>query len=537
MDSAWGILAEVVSLLAAAFLLGLIAERLRQDIIIGHLLAGMLLGPYFLKAVHSIQFVQLLAELGVALLLFTIGLEFSLRRLRLLGKLALAGGAMQLGFSVLLIFPVARLFGLKTEAAFVVGAALALSSTAVVLRVLSSRSEVDSAHGRGALGILLFQDVALVPLLILISVLSEGKRGADGVLEVGIALAKAVALGCVLYVLLRFVFPKLFRDSQPQRLREVPVVLAMATCLACTWASHALGLSPALGAFAGGVMLGDLPFAHQIRADVVPLRAVFVTLFFASIGMLAVPPEFADIPLILALTLLILLLKTAAAAMAMRFLKLPSQTAVHIGVLVCQIGEFSFVLLTTAGMKNLLDSQTVSYLISASVLTLLVTPYLFSVAPKIASLFGSPGDQRLAESDETERRVIVSGFGPAGREVVRALDERGFSPYVIELNPATSGANVHFGDATRPEILESARIRSALALVVTVPDPRVAQSVINTARGLVPDLPIIVRSRYHRYLPDLLAAGSTLVVDEEQSVGRLLAAQVLKAVHPPAEGA
>lgn len=530
MTEAWGLVAEVVSLLAAAFVLGIAAQRLRQDVIIGYLLAGLLLGPSALKLVRSTEAVVVLAELGVALLLFSIGLEFSLSKLRRLGRLALVGGGLQITLSILLIIPVALLFDLDLQSAAVVGMALALSSTAVVLRLLQSRSEIESPHGRGALGILLMQDVALVPLLILFAVLAEGRRGMAAVSDLGLALGKAVALVAVLFIFLRYVFPKLFRDASLQHLREVPVVLAMATCLGSTWGAHALGLSPALGAFAGGVLLGDLPYAHQIRADAVPLRAIFVTVFFASIGMLAVPPQLSDLPLVLLLTLLALTLKTMAATFALRAFRLPPQVAVHTGVMLSQVGEFSFVLLSEAGGKGLLPPGVVSHLVSVSVLTLLVTPYLFKLAPRLASFFGmAPGDQ-APRAHTSGRRVIVAGYGPSGKEVVSTLQERGFEPFVLELNPNSAGGIVHFGDASRPEILEHAGLHEALAFVVTVPDPQVAQNMVACARRLAPDVPVIARSRYHRFLPDLLAAGATLAVDEESSVGRLLAAQVVKSL-------
>lgn len=529
MIDAWTLLAEVVSLLAAAFLLGIAAQRLKQDVIIGHLLAGLLLGPYALKLVRSVEAVNVLAELGVALLLFSIGLEFSVKKLRQLGKLALVGGGLQISFSILLIAPAALLLGLGIQSAAVVGVSLALSSTAVVLRLLQASSGMESPHGRGALGILLMQDVALVPVLILFAVLAEGRKGMDAATDVGVALAKAMVLIAVLYIFLRYVFPRLFRDASLQQLREVPVVLAMATCLGSTWGAHALGLSPALGAFAGGVLLGDLPFAHQIRADAVPLRAIFVTVFFASIGMLAVPPQFADLPLILLMTLAVLTLKTMAATFALRAFRLPPQVAVHAGVLLSQVGEFSFVLLSEAGSKKLLPPQLVSQLVSVSVLTLLVTPYLFKLAPRLASHFGMTPMGNIKEMPPA-RRVIVAGYGPAGREVVRALADRGFDAYILDVNPNTAGGNVHFGDASRPEILEHAGIAHALAFVVTVPDPQMAQAMVACARRQNPELPVIVRSRYNRYLPDLLAAGATLAVDEESSVGRLLAAQILKAL-------
>jgi len=535
MVDAWSLLAEIVSLLAVAFVLGVVAQRLRQDVIIGHLLAGLLLGPYALKLVRSTDAVEVLAELGVALLLFSIGLEYSLKKLKQLGKLALVGGGLQISFSILLIIPVALLFDLDLQAATVIGISLAMSSTAVVLRLLQARSEMESPHGRGALGILLMQDGALVPLLILFAVLAEGRRGMAAVADLGLALGKALALVAVLYVFLRYIFPKLFRDASLQQLREVPVVLAMATCLGSTWGAHALGLSPALGAFAGGVLLGDLPFATQIRADAIPLRAIFVTVFFASIGMLAVPPELSDLPMVLLLTVLVLVLKTIAATFALRAFRLPPQVAVRTGVLLSQIGEFSFVLLSEAGGRKLLPPGVVSHLVSVSVLTLLVTPYLFKLAPKLASFFGMAPDAEVRKG-HAEHRVIVAGYGPSGKEVVRALQERGFEPYVLDVNPNTAGGFIHFGDASRPEILEHAGIEKALAFVVTVPDPQVAQTMVACARRLAPELPVIVRSRYNRFLPDLLAAGATLAVDEESSVGRLLAAQVIKAL-PRAEAA
>ena len=529
MSEGWGLLAEIVSLLAVAFLLGIAAQRLRQDVILGYLLAGLLLGPSAFKLVKSVEAVQILAELGVALLLFSIGLEYSLTKLRRLGRLALVGGGLQIVLSVLLLSATAIAFAQPFQTAVVIGMALALSSTAVVLRLLQSRSEMESPYGRGSLGILLMQDVALVPMLIIFAVLAEGRRGFDAIADLGLALGKAAALIAVLYLFLRYLFPKLFRDASLQNLREVPVVLAMATCLGSTWGAHALGLSPALGAFAGGVLLGDLPYANQIRADAVPLRAIFVTVFFVSIGMLAVPPQWDDVPLVLLLTVIILVLKTVAATFALRTFRLPAQVAVHTGVLLSQIGEFSFVLLSDAGRKSLLPPGVVSPLVSASVLTLLLTPYLFKLAPVLSSHFGMAPDSAPADP-KPERRVIVAGYGPSGKEVVAALQERNFEPYVLELNPNSTGGMVHFGDATRPEILEHAGIHAALAFVVTVPDPQLAQTMVACARRLAPDLPVIARSRYHRFLPDLLAAGATLAVDEESSVGRLLAAQVLKAL-------
>ena len=282
----WTIVAELLVLLAAAFVLGLVFERLRQSAIIGYLLAGALLGPYVLEGE---QVVRGIAELGVTLLLFVVGLEFSLRRLVRMGPIGLGGGTVQVVLTCLLAGLIGWAWGLDGPAAMAVGAMIALSSTACVLRVLFDRTALASVHGRGAVGILLVQDMAVVPLLLVVSALGGEGGAGDVAAALGRAALFLVGLIVVFELLARYVLAPLLRQAVVARSRELLILLAVVVAFGSAWAAHALGLSPALGAFLAGLLLAESPFAVQIRADVGAIRTLFLTLFFASIGMLADP--------------------------------------------------------------------------------------------------------------------------------------------------------------------------------------------------------------------------------------------------------
>ncbi|MHC4219127.1 MAG: cation:proton antiporter domain-containing protein, partial [Planctomycetota bacterium] len=285
----WGTLFDLLILLGAALLLGGLCERLRQNAIVGYLLAGMLLGPNTFNVISSGQQVRALAELGVALLLFTIGLEFSRRQLRRMRAVALGGGALQVILTATVAAAGAMWYGLSPRTAVAVGSIIALSSTACVVRVLVARAELDSVHGRYALGILLVQDLAVVPLVILVTVL--GRSGSSW--QMAEMLLRTVGLALVLvigfFVLFNFVVPRLLGTQSMQQNRELPVLLAVVVGLGSAWAAHGIGTSPAVGAFVAGLLLAETPFARQIRSDIASLRTLLMTLFFSSIGMLGDP--------------------------------------------------------------------------------------------------------------------------------------------------------------------------------------------------------------------------------------------------------
>jgi CPA2 family monovalent cation:H+ antiporter-2 len=538
----WTVLLDILILLGAALLLGTIAEQLRQSAMLGYLVAGTLVGPNVLGFVRPGEHVSGIADLGVALLLFTIGLEFSFRRLRRLGRTALLGGSLQIGLTMLATGGVAAAFGLDGRAAIALGAMVALSSTACVLRLFADRGEVDSLHGRSALGILLFQDLAVIPLMLLMTMLGGEHTPAEGAIILGRTLLAAVALAGGFWLLSNFVAPRALNIERWAANRELPILLACVLALGSAYAAQAAGLSAATGAFVAGVLLGESPFATQIRADVAALRTLLVTLFFASIGLIGDPAwAIGHWHLVGAVVLLIVAGKALVVWPVLRAIGQPSGIALATGLCLAQVGEFSFVL---AGMArppaSIISEDVFRLIVSATIATLFLTPLLVAAAPRVADLVDARGRRRRgerappapAEDREAARRpIVVVGFGPAGQAVAHALLRRHREEItVIELNARTAaaaerlGLRFLLGDAAHRDVLEHAGIARARVVAITVPDPGVARTIIHQCRRLAPQAAIIARSRYHVRRWELELAGARETLDEEETVGLRMAA-------------
>lgn len=534
---------QILILLGGALVLGLVCERLKQSAILGYLAAGTLIGPNAIGLVSDGEHVQHLAELGVALLLFTIGLEFSWPRLKRLGIAALGGGAAQILVTMGVGFIAAKAFGIETATAVTIGAIASLSSTACVLRLLIARAEIESVHGRYALGILLMQDIAVVPLFLLVSVLG----GEGSMNEVAIGMLKAVGLSAmlvvVLWVLLNKIAPLVLGMDALRQNRDLPILLAFVVGIGAAWGSHELGLSPALGAFVAGMILAESPFATQIRADVSSIKTLLVTLFFASIGMLGDPVWFVEhIGPVLAILAAIVLGKAAVIWGVLRVFGVQSRVSLASGICLAQVGEFSFVLAAAGAAGGLISEQVFTLLISATIVSLFVTPYLVMLAMRISSwvhrtigLNGAAGS--LADSgahlDEQQRLVIV-GFGPAGQAIGQAASKLDLRVDVVDMSPTTirrareMGFHAHTADASHADVLEHLGIHHVDIAVVTIPDPPNAISVIKQIRNSAPGVHVIARGRYHRYVSELRSSGADEVLDEEQLVGTRLAARLRK---------
>jgi len=541
----WHLLLDIVILLAIALTLGVLFERLKQSAILGYLAAGALLGPGALNLVSNRPAVSAMAEVGVALLLFTIGLEFSWRRLRRLGAIALGGGTIQVVLTALLAAIAARAIGLDSSAAIAVGAIVAPSSTACVLRMLTDRAELESIYGRNSLGILLLQDVALVPLILLVSMLGSG--GSAGAILWGIGRAVVLSILFVggYYFFSTYVFPKLIDVTVTSRNRELPILFAVVICLGGAWAAHALSLSPTLGAFIAGFLLAESPYATQIRADVSSLRTLFVALFFTSIGMLAdltfIRSEWRMVACVVAA---IIVGKALVVWPIARIFGSLHRHALATGICLAQVGEFSFVLAQIALSDGVLDDHIFRLIVSATVATLFLTPYLVTVAPVSGEwveerlvglgIVSAPMQAPSATSGKLAGHVIIVGFGPAGQRVTEALRAAEIPTVVVELNPRAvalakrHGVHAEVGDASQEQILEHVQVASARAVVVTVPDHRTALQVISQVRALAPHGKVIARARYHLYAKDLEQAGAHVIIDEEQQVGSLLGLEVIK---------
>jgi len=533
----WETLAKLVLLLAVAFVLGVGAQRLKQSAIIGYLLAGTILGSALFDRETLVHW----GELGVSLLLFSIGLEFSFGRLKRMGSVALLGGILQVVVTLALF---ALIFSFRSTAGPAVawGEMVAVSSTAIVLRILMDRAEIDSVSGRTALSILLVQDIAVVPLVLSLTVMSHGGSARDIALQIGQTIGAAGGMVAVFYGLFYHLIPRLLMRRGLFADRELVVLLAIILSFGSAWTAHALGLSPALGAFLAGMLLAESPFSSQIRADVGSLRTLFVTLFFTSVGMLADPEWFlANWQEVLLWLGVVFSGKALIIFGICVVFKMSPVSAMAAGITLAQIGEFSFVLATEAKNGGLIDGHIFSLAVSVTILSMFLAPYMVTyarpAARRIVGLFSPsvrpPAVEPEAGSPAQTAGIFIVGFGPAGRKVARALLEKGIQPHVIELNPRSvkaalrMGLKVHLGDASHTDIITHAGIHGACVIVVTVPDPRSAKRILQNIHALSPSSSVIVRSRYHIATRELWELGAAFAVDEENVVGRELARQVI----------
>ena len=532
----WFVLMELVLLFGAAFLFGSLAQRFKQSPILGYIFAGVCVGP----VIDNATMVKQLAEVGVSLLLFSIGLEFSFKQVRRMGKTAFGGGTLQVGITLGIAAIGSSLF-VSPAMALAFGALVALSSTTIVLRVLIDRAEMESIHGRTSLGLLLFQDMAIVPLVIMISILCPSSAASGIGIHILKLMATVSGLVFILYILLYHLIPRLLSTQFVFANRELTVLFAVSTGLGATWAAHLAGISPALGAFVAGMLLGESPFATQVRSDIGSLKTLMVTLFFASVGMFIKPLWFiTHIHYILPLAGLIFVFKAIVIFGVCRFIGLDRRHALATGIILGQVGEFSFVLAAAARDGGLIGMTAMDLVVSVTIVLMLATPYMVTMALPLSDriLKLLPGNkENIPKADDqstvaTEQRVIVVGLGPAGQKVVRTLKTQGLVPVIIDFNPLSrefadqNNLEIHLGDASSEEILNHAGLSRACMGVITIPDPKIAVQITRTIRHMNPSLSLVVRSRYNIHSKDLEKAGATIVVDEETLMGEALSLKI-----------
>ena len=531
----WLILRDVVALLAGALLVGGLFARFGQSPIVGYLLAGMVLGgPGGLGVVASEQEIEAVAELGVALLLFSLGLEFSVARLRKLGPKPLLGGALQVVGTILVAAAAAWFFSPTVAAAVAFGAMVAPSSTAVVLRILMERGQIEAPHGRDSLGVLLTQDIAVVPLALLMTVLGGGGSAGEVAAEIGRLLLVAGGLVIVLFALTRAAVWALGTLTL-RRNRELTVAFAAVAGLGSAWAAHAAGISPALGAFVAGMMLGSSDFATQIRADVAPLQVVLLTLFFGAAGMVADPVWIArNWYVVAAVVAAVTAGKLLIVWAVFRVLGRPRRVAAATGLALAQVGEFAFVLGSVGRESGVVSEGLYSLVVSTAIGSFFLTAFLVPLAPR----FGAAVARRLGEAAPAgdgaatkgePPEVGIVGFGPAGRIAAEALRDRGVRTVVVDLNPQTVrearglGFRSELGDATRPEVFEHAGLHHCGVIVVAVPHHAAGLALVERVRSAAPHAHVIARTRHELHRDDFVRAGADAVAGDERAVGQRLA--------------
>jgi CPA2 family monovalent cation:H+ antiporter-2 len=537
-------LPDLVVILVLSLAVGLIFQRLRQPVLVGFLAAGVVLGPHGLSLIRDVREVERLAEVGVVLLLFSLGLEFSLAALVQLRRQVLLGGGLQVGLTMLL----ATLLMLGLDGwrqAALLGGLVALSSTAIALKLLVERGELDAPHGRAALGILLLQDLLVIPMMLAVPLLAgtaqpEPGRGAW-------AFVMALTLVGLLLVAARWVIPRGLAAVARTRHRELFVLTLLLICLGTAWLTSRAGLSLALGAFLAGVAVSESEYGAQALADVVPLRDTFTSLFFVSIGMLLDVRFVLQHPLpLIAAVVAVLALKLLTGMAAVCALGLGLRTGLLGGFAVAQVGEFSFVLAQAGVAHRLLDADRYQWFLGVAVTTMFATPFLFGAARALADRWAPHLPARLraertppSPTELLRDHVVIAGYGLNGRNLARVLRAVAIPYVIVDITPEriwaarAAGEPVIYGDVGRQEVLEHLGLDRARALVLAISDAPSTRRAVALARATWPRLVIIARTRYLAEVDALDRLGATEVIPEELETSIEIFARVLATYDVP----
>lgn len=538
------LLTDFMIVLGAALAVLLLFRPLRLPPTLGFMLTGMLIGPSGLKAIADPHHVEQVADLGVTLLLFVIGLEFSIGKLKEYQRAFFGGGSLQ----VLLTAGVGAGLALSVVSparALILGGMIALSSTAMVFRLLAERRETSSPAGRIMTGILLFQDFAMVPMIAVVPALAGGEVRLGAVPSLLLGLAAAI----VAFAAARWLMPRALAAIVRSGIRELLVIGAVFVCLASAATSSALGLSAALGAFLAGILISESEYSHQVVAEILPFRDLFTSLFFVSIGMLLDLRFVAAHPaLVTGLSLSVVVLKAGITAWVVRTLGYPVRVAVIVGLGLAQIGEFSFVIGRLANGLGLLEGPQYQSFLAAAVVTLGATPFLVRLAPeagvRIAGLlprrWSSP-ESTAPSSAPLSDHVVIVGYGLNGRNLARVLGAIGVPYRAIDLDVsviarARAGGeeNIVYGDATRAETLHHVHIEKAAVVVFAIADPDSDRRGVRMVRSLSPTATIIVRTRLTSQVAELQRLGADDVIPEEFETSIAIFGRVLHCLHVPA---
>jgi K+:H+ antiporter len=537
-------LQAVLILLLAAIVAVPLAQRIKVSPVLGYLAAGLIVGPYGFAFIEKTEEAERLAEFGVVFLLFTIGLDMPLARLQAMWRYIFGLGFAQVLVTGAVLGFGAYALGLSPPASLVVGGALAFSSTAAALQLLVERGELSSRLGRVALAILLFQDLAVVPLLALLPLLAPG-AGSGMAAALALALGKGIAAIVGIVLLGRLVLRPLYRLSATTRIRETFAATNLLVVLGVGYATEAAGMSMALGAFLAGLLLAETEYRHQVEVDILPFRGLLLGLFFITVGMVI------DTPFVLrhwsaVLTLAVVLLAIKAVLLwgLTRVAQLGAPTAVRVGLLLSQGGEFAFVIFGIARQFGVLDRDIAEILIATVALTMATTPAMAALGRKLAALIETrqaPEAERLAhETADISGHVIIAGFGRIGQIVGQMLTAQKIAYVAIEQSvPLVEdnrkrGRPVYFGDASQADLLDAAGVDRASAAIITIDQPEPAERVVAALRRNHPDLRIIARSRDAAHGKRLEQAGADAVILEALEPGLQMGAAALRVTGAPA---
>ncbi len=532
---------SILLVIGVSIVVVVLFQRLRLPAIVGFILTGTLIGPYGLKLVEEAEAIQLLADMGLVLLLFSLGVEFSIDKLLQLRHYVLRAGIAQIGLTILLCLIGAGILGYSFAQALALGMIISLSSTAVGIKLLKQRQEQDSTHGRFAIGVLLFQDVMAPLFMAMIPFMARLEE--EGLIAVMPKILIAVVGVVMVYLLARIVMPFLLKWLTASETREIPVLGSLFIALLMGYLSQQLGLSPALGAFVAGILISETPYSYQITANIVPFRDSFLALFFISVGMLVDMEYMHDHwGQVLNWTLVLILLKGVVVVAIGYGLKRPLRVGILAGVLIANIGEFSYVLMEQSLKLGILPADLINGLVAGTSLSILLTAPLLAGSYRLIAylthrdhLLAHYGQTRIAPQEYKDHIVIV-GFGLNGRNLALLLSELQVPFVVVELNGALvqeaqkMGIPVVYGDAAHPEILHAAGVEQARAVVIAISDPISTRYTVQAIRTLNPTVNVIARTRYVSEIEPLYAVGATDVVSEEFETFIEIAGRIMRLI-------
>jgi CPA2 family monovalent cation:H+ antiporter-2 len=528
------LLTDLIVVFALCVAVLLLFLRLRVPSIIGFLLTGILAGPSGLKLIQSNEQVELVSEFGVVLLLFTIGIEFSLKGLLKIRKYVFLGGTFQMVLTSVLAFAVAYALGFGLSESIFVALLISLSSTAIVLKILDERAEATSPQGRTALAILIFQDISVLAIMLIIPFLG----GFQAQLHHApmIMLLEGIAIIVLFFTGYKWIVPSLLRLVAGTRNREVFLMTIILICMGVAWLTNLLGLSLALGAFLAGLIISESEYGHDALGRILPFRDVFVSVFFISIGMMLNMEFVAQHILLIALLALgVFLLKFLTGSLSVFGLGFPLRISVLVGLSLAQVGEFSFILGKTGFSYGILTPVHYQFFLATSLITMAATPFVMGLSPRIADWFMNlplpnrfkhammPSDIMASSNDGVfyKDHLIVIGYGVNGRNVSRAARMAGIPYAVLEINPDTvqtereAGEPIFYGDATQEAVLAHVGILRARVLVIAIPDVPATRMITSVARKMSPNIHIIARTRFVSEVKPLYELGADEVIPEE----------------------
>ncbi len=536
------ILRELIILLAVSLPITYLFHRAKLPALVGFLITGVLIGPYGAALITETEVVERLADVGVVLLLFAVGLEFSIEDILKASRQFFVGGATQVLLTIITVASAALMFRYPLSQAVFFGFLASLSSTAIVLKMYTDRTELDTAHGRLGTGILLFQDIAVVPMMLLLPVLGEAGAGGVTAASVLLSLGKALVGLVGVYVSARQIVPFLLHQVIRLRNREIFFLLVVLLCLGAAWVTYRLGLSLALGAFLAGLIISESEYSHHIVAEITPFRDYFASIFFISIGMLLHVAYFrTHWAVLLVMAFLLIAVKTGLVTATAAILRYPLRTSLLAGFALAQIGEFSFLLAQQGHVQGLMGDDVFQKFINTSILSMLAAPFLIQAGPRITS--GLPaipsGTPEKPDFCALTGHTIIAGYGLNGRNLAKTLKATHIPYVVLEVNVDTirkarqEGEPIIYGDITRKDVLVRAGVNCAKIIVFAISDNSATRIALRLAREMNPDIFILIRTRYAADVDELYQLGANQVIPEEFETSIEIFSRVLHEYHIP----